>query len=136
MSRFNQAAMWAAHDQEARERGAEFYNYGWAMTHRGIASKTDKGILDTEWDKRHKTYVHTWTQRSDIMPVGLKGKKKMVRTVENWKKIMHGKRSHEIARFLLGDLTHYHCGRAYEQDDASTVANLLVAYVELQGMKP
>lgn len=50
-----------AHEREMHRRKAEPYNFGWAMTDLGIASKTSKGILDTEWNKKKKKFIHSWT---------------------------------------------------------------------------
>jgi hypothetical protein len=50
-----------AHIIEAARRTAEITNLGWATTDTGIASKTSKGILDTEC--RNGIIEHTWVRR-------------------------------------------------------------------------
>lgn len=49
-----------AHTAEAEKHNAQFYNLGWAMTESGIASKTDKGILETQYDKKPDIFIHIW----------------------------------------------------------------------------
>jgi hypothetical protein len=39
-----------AHVAEAERQGAEFYNFGWFQDDDCLCSKTDKGILSTEWN--------------------------------------------------------------------------------------
>lgn len=51
-----------AHTKEAEEHNAQFYNLGWAMTETGIASKTDKGILETQYGTEPNTFFHIWPQ--------------------------------------------------------------------------
>lgn len=55
-------ALLQAHLDEARSKGAEFYNLGWSTTDTGIASKTSLGILDSEVDEQGKV-THQWVQR-------------------------------------------------------------------------
>ena len=55
-----QETLYSEHEREARRRGAEFYNFGWAQTDYGIASKTSRGILDSEIDPETLTVQHFW----------------------------------------------------------------------------
>lgn len=50
----------AQHTHEAESKHATFYNFGWAITDTGMASKTDKGVLETEFVDGK--YVHTWSE--------------------------------------------------------------------------
>ena len=49
-----------AHEKEAKRKKATFGNFGWAMTETGIASKTSKGILDSEMDPDTLKVTHAW----------------------------------------------------------------------------
>ena len=49
-----------AHDKEAKRKKARFGNFGWAQTEWGIASKTSKGILDSEMDPDTLKVTHAW----------------------------------------------------------------------------
>lgn len=54
-----------------------------------------------------------------------------IRAIHNWLKVLEDidpERSSEAARRILGDLTHYNSGRAYETEDIQTLANALDAW--------
>jgi hypothetical protein len=54
-----------------------------------------------------------------------------MRTIENWREIVEsGKSSTQLARFVLGDLTHYQNGKAHEGDDLTSLSNLLMCLFE------
>ncbi|HKD75908.1 MAG TPA: hypothetical protein VKB76_10445 [Ktedonobacterales bacterium] len=54
-------ALLQAHDKEIERKGAEATNYGWVLdSPNGIASKTTKGILET--DRRSGAVKHTWSK--------------------------------------------------------------------------
>jgi hypothetical protein len=55
-----------AHTQEAEKHEASFYNLGWAMTDSGIASKTNRGILETQYGDKPNTFVHIWPKTKDL----------------------------------------------------------------------
>jgi hypothetical protein len=53
-----------AHQKEIDRKGAKVYNFGWGATGTGMASKTDHGVLDTEYDHKTKKYTHTWHEET------------------------------------------------------------------------
>jgi hypothetical protein len=52
------ATLIAAHDTEINRVGADVWNYGWVFGGTGMASKTTKGILSTNF--RDGEIKHTW----------------------------------------------------------------------------
>jgi hypothetical protein len=58
----NDHPMSQAHDAEAKRRGAEFYNYGWALGEDFVCSKTSKGKLETHWDAQAREWKHEWME--------------------------------------------------------------------------
>lgn len=58
----------------------------------------------------------------------------MLRTVEQWKKILNGRFPHDAAKRILGDITHYRNGGNYETIDQEQLANALQAFASLQQM--
>lgn len=56
----------------------------------------------------------------------------MTRSVEQWKEILAGMFPQSAAVRILGDITHYQSGRAYEQKDREQLANALMAFASLQ----
>lgn len=55
-----QTILWSQHQKEARRMCAEIYNLGWGQTDTAIASKTSKGVLETEIDPKTMAVTHTW----------------------------------------------------------------------------
>ena len=51
-----------AHCAEAEKHNAQFYNLGWGWGETEIASKTDKGILETQYGEKPDTFIHIWTE--------------------------------------------------------------------------
>jgi hypothetical protein len=49
-----------AHDEEAARLGVEFTNFGWAIDEYGIASKTTKGILESDINANTMQVSHAW----------------------------------------------------------------------------
>jgi len=47
------------HDKELKRKKATAYNYGWGQTEDGIASKTDRGILSTDY--HNGRIEHSWS---------------------------------------------------------------------------
>lgn len=55
----------------------------------------------------------------------------MIRTVEEWKKILDELSPENAAKRILGDIVHYYAGRANELSDHKQLANALLAYASL-----
>lgn len=55
-----------------------------------------------------------------------------VRDKENWRMIMRdvAPSSHELAKFVLGDLVHYQNGRSWEGSDLASLSNLISCLFE------
>lgn len=51
-----------AHTKEAEAKGADFYNLGWGWSDIDIASKTSRGILETQYGDQLDTFVHIWPE--------------------------------------------------------------------------
>lgn len=56
----------------------------------------------------------------------------MVRSKSDWVDILNATDAKADAKRILGDLTHYFTGRAYEADDIEQLANALEAYAALK----
>jgi len=52
--------LWEAHEKEAKRSGADFYNFGWGADEASIASKTSKGILQSDIDPETGKVTHSW----------------------------------------------------------------------------
>ena len=55
-----QGILYSEHERAARRNHAEILNFGWGQTDYGIASKTSKGILDSEIDPETLRVQHFW----------------------------------------------------------------------------
>jgi hypothetical protein len=54
-----------------------------------------------------------------------------MRTIEQWREIVNeAKSDRALAKFVLGDLTHYQNGRAHEGDDLVSLSNLFACLFE------
>lgn len=60
----NEDALEAAHEEEAKRKRAKFFNFGWGTTDNSIASKTSKGILQSDYNPQTKKITHTWETQS------------------------------------------------------------------------
>jgi len=60
-----QDTLYFKHDREARRKRAEFYNFGWATTDYGIASKTSRGIFESEIDPETLIVTHFWNEEDE-----------------------------------------------------------------------
>jgi hypothetical protein len=56
----DEAKLLDEHEAEAERHGAEFYNFGWASGDNFICSKTSKGVLATEIDRKTMEVSHSW----------------------------------------------------------------------------
>lgn len=54
----------------------------------------------------------------------------MVRTIPQWENILEGLTPEQAVGKILGDLTHYYSGRAYEDDDKMQLKNALIAFTQ------
>lgn len=70
-------ALDAAHEMAGKKAKAEFHNFGWGGTDTGLASKTDQGILETEFNPKTGKFEHSldgsFLHTSDLPPSLIKG---------------------------------------------------------------
>jgi len=53
----------------------------------------------------------------------------MLRTIEDWKTLLHDKSPQDAAQRILRDIPHYRQGGGYEYEDIEQLANALQAFV-------
>jgi len=70
-------ALDAAHEAAGKKAKTEFHNFGWGGTDTGLASKTDQGILETEFNPKTGKFEHSldgsFLHTSDLPPSLVKG---------------------------------------------------------------
>jgi hypothetical protein len=52
--------LYTEHEKEIKRKKAEIFNFGWGESDFGIASKTSKGILDSQIDPDTLKITHVW----------------------------------------------------------------------------
>jgi hypothetical protein len=60
----------------------------------------------------------------------------MLRTIEEWKKLLRDKSPREAAQRILRDIPHYRKGGGYESEDIEQLANALQAFVSPRDDQP
>ena len=60
----------------------------------------------------------------------------MLRTIEDWKTLLHDKSPQDAAQRILRDIPHYRQGGGYEYEDIEQLANALQAFVSPRDEDP